>query len=129
MESLLIVLRLERELESLKIENIKEVKYIDHKKRLEELGCFSRKLYSAEIAPYYRTALMGKCREYEALIKRYVSESESSKHAVISFILGIVSAVIGMKLRDFYKARENGRMERVVEMAYKKLREVDNAKI
>ena len=129
MEQMLKVLDLERELYGLKIDDPNQVKYIDCKKRLEEIYRFSAKVSGSDIVPCYKMDMLERCGEYEKLIRSHMAPPKDSgnRHAIISFVIGLVSGVIGIWLKDLYKGHEKKRMEKVAELVYERIRAIDNA--
>jgi hypothetical protein len=129
MDYMLKVLDLEKELERLKIKDSDYAKHIDCKKRIKELDEFSRTVVNSGIAYYHKEDLLKRASEYKAVIRKYEHTKHKSNNilwTILSFILGSVFAVGGIKLKEHYDRYKNKRIEKLINMVYDKLKGVES---
>lgn len=126
MEDLERILTLEKRLYSIAVDSLEQAKYIDRKSRMKDLERFSQDVAMAGITPYYRSALMERCEGYKKKLSEYSKSEDSGKgHALLSFALGVLSVIAGIKLRDMYNECRKGRLEQLACEIYERLREND----
>jgi len=131
MEYMLKVLNLEKEIDKLKIVNQGDIEYIDLKKRLKNLDSFAQKISEADMRESDRYRFLERVKEYKSRIEQYKAKTGSNNaksdtaQTIISFLLGIFSVVVGVKLKEMYEFYRVRRMAKEANFIYEKLSGVE----
>lgn len=130
MEYMLKVLNLEKEIDKLRVDQ-GNIEYIDLKKKLKELDSFARKISETNLREPDRDSLLERMEEYKSRIVQYKAKASPNNvksdtaQTIISFLLGVFSVVVGVKLKEMYKLYRVRRMAKEADFIYKKLSGVE----
>lgn len=133
MEYMLKVLNLEKEIDELRVVDQDHIEYIDLKKELKGLDSFARKISETDLRESDRYSFLERVKEYKSRIEQYKARTglnnvkSDTAQTIISFLLGIFSVVVGVKLKEIYKLYRIRRMTREANFIYEKLSGVESA--
>ncbi len=132
MEYMLKVLNLEKEIDKLRVVDQGHIEYIDLKKKLKGLDSFARKISETDLRESDRYSFLERVKEYKSRIEQYKAKAGSNNvksdtaQTIISFLLGIFSVVVGVKLKEMYKLYRVRRMAKEANFIYEKLSGVES---
>lgn len=120
------VLTFEKGIESLRVVSSEHAKYANMRGRMKDLDRISEEISKSDIGSHYKEMMLEKCARCRKSMEEYSScEKPSGGHALLSFVLGIVSGIVGIKIKDAYMDSRKRGLESVAEAVYERLREYD----